>query len=146
MSQALLLVTEEACNAIAQKANVSAYQSLFSTVQFDTGIDNVNLKAPCVISAAIEATPEPPDVPSVGNYVVKTSIIVKERAKKTTTATTLADTIFRQFLTGSIENDLISNAPNYFVHHAWVDNQMSGQEGKMWVSQLNLNIMCCSTQ
>ena len=132
--------------AIAQAQDVSAYQSLFSKVNFYTGMDNEVAAAPCVICAATEASPEPPDVPSLGNYIVRTQIIVKERPTKTTTATTLADTIFRGFLTGSIANDLMSKEPNYYVHNAWVDNASTMPEGKMWVNTLNLSIMCCLTQ
>jgi hypothetical protein len=147
MAQPILLTTETACNAIAQSCNVSAYEGFLSTVNFYTGIYNETKSAPCVICAATEAMPEPQDCPNLGNYIVRASIIVKERATKANReTTTLADTIFRGFLTGSIAQNLISNAPNYFVHNAWVENHLSGVEGKMWVETLNLNIMCCLTQ
>jgi hypothetical protein len=145
MSQPICLTTETACNSIASAIDVSAYEGLFSTVQFYTGIDNEVKKSPCVICAAIDAQEEAPDT---GIYHVKTQIIVKERAATANReTTTLADTIFRGFLTGSIEQSLSNNATNYFVYKVFQpDPQQSGLEGKQWVATLNLHIVCCITQ
>src|SRR6185369_1355767 len=139
----LLLTTEQALKAIAEIPDVSAYEGLFSSVQYYTGINNESKKAPCVICSATEATEE---VVNLGVYNVRAQITVKERASATATTTTLADTIFRGFLTGSIEQDLKNQVSNYHVHNVYVENKTASEEGKMWVQQLNLMIMCCMTQ
>ena len=143
MSQPILLTIESACDAIASAIDVSDYEGLFSKVNFYTGIDNEDKVGPCVICSATEATELAPDL---GVYEVKTAIIVKERAAKANReTTTLADTIFGGFLTGSIESELSSSGDNLTVYKAWVENQQSGIEGKFWVEVLNLNVVCAKT-
>ena len=143
MSQPILLTTETACNVIASNIDVSAYEGLFSKVQFYTGIDNEDKKGPCVIAYCIEGTELASDL---GVYEVKTAIIVKEQATKADReTTTLADTIFNGFLTGSIETSLSCSVSNYKVYKVWVENQQSNIEGKFWTETLNLNVVCAMT-
>lgn len=143
MSQPILLTTEAACDAIASAIDVSAYEGFFSSVNFYTGIDNEDKKGPCVICSAANATELAPDL---GVYEVNAAIIVKEQATKANReTTTLADTIFGGFLTGSIESELSNSIPNYKVYKVWQENQQSNIDGKFWCETLNLFVVCAKT-
>jgi hypothetical protein len=145
-SQPLLLKTELACKAIAESQDVDAYKTLFGfgQVRFLTGIDNEEKQGPCVICSAQEASEIEPET---AVYTVRVDVIVKECASKVNReTTTLADTIYRAFLTGSIETDLSSNAANFHVYHVGVDSQRNSMDGKYWVDTLGLNVVCTITQ
>lgn len=137
--QSINLSTETACVYQAATASLNASVDCFCY----NGLDNEDIQVPAVICCVNNAEE---DFPQSGVWHCKTSISVKEAAYDTTrSVASLSDTIFKAFLTGSIEQDLTNKVSNLSVYSVIPEGIETTTSGDAWVQTLKLDIVCVLT-
>jgi len=145
MSLPILRTTELACAALAYSASVTSGLGLTIDKGIYAGISNVDKEAPAIICFCDNATE---DFPFSGISHCKTHVLVKQIAYDTSTTSSLSDTIFNAFCSGSngvYAKDILNRYPGFFCYEYFIEGTSDSMSGDAWVQEYVFDIISTLT-